>query len=80
MKWNTFPPFFITGKAIGTCTHDPSLDIDIDEWWRVSDGASCTNSALHPSDVVGLSPQAFLFRRKYRKRYRKYIDLLLGLK
>ena len=31
-------------------------------------------------DVVGLSPQAFLFRRKYRKRYRKYIDLLLGLK
>ena len=110
MKWNTFPPFFITGKAIGTCTHDPSLDIDIDEWWRVSDGASCTNSALHPSDedwvdykdakddlkkgiwnvmpvyqgdhmdVVGLSPQAFLFRRKYRKRYRKYIDLLLSLK
>ena len=110
MKWNTFPPFFITGKAIGTCTHDPSLDIDIDEWWRVSDGASCTNSALHPSDedwvdykdakddlkkgiwnvmpvyqgdhmdVVGLSPQAFLFRRKYRKRYRKYIELLLGLK
>ena len=31
-------------------------------------------------DVVGMSPQAFVFRRKYRKNYKKYLNLLLGLK
>ena len=44
------PIFWYTGWFIGHCKHDPSLDIDIDEWWRASDGASCTNSALHPLD------------------------------
>ena len=44
------PVFWYTGWFIGHCTHDKSLDIDIDEWWRASDGASCTNSALHPLD------------------------------
>ena len=46
----SFPLFWYTGWFIGHCKHDPSLDIDIDEWWRASDGASCTNSALHPLD------------------------------
>lgn len=107
---SSFPLFWYTGWFIGHCTHDKSLDIDIDEWWRASDGASCTNSALHPldeewvdykdskgniqkgiwnvmpvwqgdhMDVVGLCPQAFVFRRKYRRKYKKYIDMILGLK
>ena len=47
---SSFPLFWYTGWFIGHCKHDPSLDIDIDEWWRASDGASCTNSALHPLD------------------------------
>ena len=46
----SFPLFWYTGWFIGHCKHDPSLDIDIDEWWRASDGASCTNSARHPLD------------------------------
>ncbi|MBP5272488.1 MAG: hypothetical protein ILO43_05960 [Clostridia bacterium] len=47
---SSFPLFWYTGWFIGHCKHDPSLDIDIGEWWRASDGASCTNSALHPLD------------------------------
>lgn len=46
----SFPLFWYTGWFIGHCKHDPSLDIDIDEWWRASDGASCANSARHPLD------------------------------
>jgi len=47
---STFPVFHLTGNLIGKHRHERFLDVDLDDAWLESDGASNTLSALHPSD------------------------------
>ncbi|MBR6512093.1 MAG: hypothetical protein IKT24_01285 [Clostridia bacterium] len=107
---STFPVFHLTGNLIGRHRHERFLDVDLDDCWLESDGASNTVSALHPSDepfvyyyesrnnlkrgiwnvmpvyqgdhmdVVGGSLRAFLNPYFIVNYYKKYFELLEGLK
>ena len=50
MKASSFIPFWLTGNLIGSAKYDKSVGEKIDSTWLESDGASNTNSALHPDD------------------------------